>query len=118
MKFNNHDEKKFDTFKKILNQIKTKKCLLQLIVEGNVIGCGLGVLEDKFIGLFDIVVNPDFRGKGYGKKIVETIISWGKNQGAEIAYLQVMLNNPVALKLYEKIGFKEEYKYWYMVKTI
>jgi len=118
IKFNNHDENKFDTFKKILNQIITNKCLLQLKVENNVIGCGLGVLEDKFFGLFDIVVNPDLRGRGFGKIIVESILSWGISQGAETAYLQVMLNNPVALGLYEKIGFKEEYKYWYRVKKM
>jgi N-acetylglutamate synthase len=34
------------------------------------------------------------------------------------AYLQVMLDNPVALNLYDSLGFKEIYKYWYRVKKL
>jgi hypothetical protein len=29
-----------------------------------------------------------------------------------------MLNNPAALSLYAKVGYKEEYTYWYRVKDL
>jgi ribosomal protein S18 acetylase RimI-like enzyme len=61
-------------------------------------------------------VKPEYRKKGYGKLIVESLLGWGKANGAETAYLQVMLNNPNAISLYKQLGFKEVYKYWYRVK--
>jgi GNAT superfamily N-acetyltransferase len=118
IKFNNYDQAKTIGFQNILEQIAFKKCYIDLIVNGQYIGCGLGVLENTHIGIFDVVVNPQFRKKGYGKTIVESIVHWGYENGATIAYLQVMLNNSPALRLYEKIGFKEVYKYWYRVKPI
>lgn len=117
IKFNHYDRSKTEGFGNMLKQIIFKRCFLDLIIEGNYAGCGLGVLEDSFVGIFDIVVNPDHRRRGHGRKIVESLIAWGRENGAATAYLQVMLNNQPALKLYEKIGFKEQYKYWYRIKA-
>jgi ribosomal protein S18 acetylase RimI-like enzyme len=81
-----------------------------------VLACGLGVLQSGYIGLFDIVTDEALRGRGYGRQVVESILAWGKQNGAQMAYLQVMLNNPPALHLYEKTGFVEKYQYWYRIK--
>ena len=81
------------------------------------IGCGLGVVEDKFVGLFDIVIDPQYRNQGFGKLLVENILKWGKNKEADTAYLQVLADNASAIRLYEKVGFKEAYRYWYRIKA-
>ena len=81
------------------------------------IGCGYGVIEKGYIGLFDIIVKNEFRGNGYGTKIVQTILSKANEQGIEKAYLSVVDNNVVAKKLYKKLGFNEIYKYWYRRKV-
>lgn len=105
-----------NTLKKMLDNIIPSTYYV-LVKEGeNVVACGLGVLQNKYIGLFDIVTHPEYRRKGYGKKLIDTILHWGKTNGAEFAYLQVMLENKGALRLYEKLGFKEEYQYWYRRK--
>lgn len=113
MDFNNHDKDKFDIYKMLLEQIRTKKGLLLLRNNEKTVGCGLGVLEGEFVGLFDIVVSPEERGNGFGKAVVESLLNWGKREGATTGYLQVMLNNTPAINLYEKIGFREAYRYWY-----
>ena len=44
------------------------------------------------------------------------LLDWAKRKGAQVAYLQVMLNNPPALHMYERLGFQEVYQYWYRIK--
>jgi ribosomal protein S18 acetylase RimI-like enzyme len=110
----NHRNK--ETLIKMLKSIVTPHCYVSILHEGCVIACGLGVMERDYIGLFDIVVDEKYRNQGYGEKLIKSIIYTGKNKGVRNAYLQVLLNNTAALKLYSKLGFKEHYSYWYRVK--
>jgi ribosomal protein S18 acetylase RimI-like enzyme len=105
------------TYRKIIDKITQPKCLFTLTLNGMVIGCGLGVVEDKFIGLFDIVIDPQYRNQGFGKLLIENILKWGKSKGADTAWLQVLADNAPAIRLYEKVGFKEKYSYWYRIKA-
>jgi len=106
-----------ETLQKILTDILPHHCFVSLQADDQIIACGLGVLQSDHIGLFDIVTDEAFRGRGYGGQIVETILAWGKQNKARHTYLQVMLNNPSALHLYSKIGFEEKYQYWYRILT-
>jgi ribosomal protein S18 acetylase RimI-like enzyme len=118
IEFNGYAGDKLMIYQSILKQIKLKQGYLDLIVDKKFCGCGLGVIEDTFLGLFDIVVDSRYRNRGLGKLIVESLIAWGKQNGATTAYLQVMVDNLAALHLYEKIGFEEKYKYWYRIKHL
>ena len=102
--------------KEILEAISTERYLVALQRAGAYLACGLGVLEGDFVGLFDIVTDPEVRRKGYGTQIVLAILDWAREQGAEYCYLQVVQKNFPARQLYEKIGFKELYRYWYRVQ--
>lgn len=86
-----------------------------LCVDGRPLACGLGVIEREMIGLYDIVTAPAARGQGYGTQLLHALLSWGKRNGAQRAYLQVMNNNLPAQRLYDKLGFKEIYQYWYRI---
>ena len=83
---------------------------------GEVAACGLGVKQDRFLGIFDMVVNPRQRRQGCGKAVVEALLAWGKQEGARTAYLQVTVENEPARQLYTGLGFREEYQYWYRVR--
>lgn len=103
--------------KEILKRIVPEVCYVVLFDDKQeVLACGMGVLEGNYIGLFDIVTNPQYRNKGYGTQLISAILDWGKENGAKNAYLQVVLDNIPALNLYTKLGFKEVYKYWYRIK--
>jgi N-acetylglutamate synthase len=104
------------TLQKILINIVPRRCFVSVKSNDRIIACGLGVLQTGYVGLFDIVTDKEFRNRGYGQQIVKSILDWGKQNNARVGYLQVMLNNGPALNLYSKIGFIEQYQYWYRIK--
>jgi ribosomal protein S18 acetylase RimI-like enzyme len=73
----------------------------------------VGVVDDGLVGLFDVVVDPDARSTGHGRTISRSVLAWGADRGAELAYLQVHSENAAALRLYRSLGFEEAYRYWY-----
>ncbi len=81
-------------------------------------GFGLGVADRGAVGLFDIVVRPEFRGRGLGRAITRALMYWGREEGAKTAYLQVFDANRVALALYETLGFRAAYAYHYRRRAI
>ena len=116
IEFNQIEEKDVPTFKKILGNIAREKIVVRKEVAGEIAGCGYGVIGNGYVGVFDITVKEDQRRKGYGREIVETILREAAKRGVKNSYLQVMLNNPAALRLYKKLGFREKYQYWYRKK--
>lgn len=51
-------------------------------------------------------VSPAHQGKGIGKKLIEAMISQAKQQGFKRVGLLVDVENPLAKKLYESMGFE------------
>jgi GNAT superfamily N-acetyltransferase len=86
-----------------------------LSVDGEVVACAAGVLEDGWFGLFDLLVAPQYRKRGYATALVSQMLSWAQERGARHAYLQVMQNNGPARRLYAKLGYRDAYPYWYRV---
>jgi GNAT superfamily N-acetyltransferase len=88
-----------------------------LVVDEQSVCCGLAVVDDGLVGLFDIVTAPAQRRRGHGASLVAGLLRWGAEAGSRIAYLQVVRANLPALRLYEKLGFEPAYEYWYRVKS-
>ena len=105
-----------ETLRQILNSIIPRHCFVLLKSENKIIACGLGVLQSGHIGLFSIVIDSEFRNRGYGRQVVNKILAWGKQNMAQKAYLQVECDNAPAQHLYSNLGFVESYQYWYRVK--
>jgi ribosomal protein S18 acetylase RimI-like enzyme len=53
----------------------------------------------------NIGVAPEQRGKGYGRKIMLFGLGVLKDEGCEKAHLTVHVDNVVAVRLYETLGF-------------
>jgi ribosomal protein S18 acetylase RimI-like enzyme len=84
--------------------------------DGRIVGCGLDVVQDGWLGVFDVIVDGAARRQGHGERLMRGLMSWGQRVGADKAYLQVMQSNVAAVQLYEGLGFREAYSYWYRVK--
>jgi ribosomal protein S18 acetylase RimI-like enzyme len=114
--FSHFTPKHFHTMTQMLRNIIPDRFFVTLYSENKAVACGLGVIEGNYIGLFDIIVDSDERGKGYGEQLVTNLLNIGLINGAKTAYLQVVMNNTPAMRLYSKLGFREVYHYWYRVK--
>lgn len=99
----------------ILRAIPLPCCHAAVGSRDDPLSCGLAVLEQDLVGLFDIVTRADARRAGHGEAIVTGLMEWGRAQGARIAYLQMAADNAPAAALYRKLGFQPIYRYWYRV---
>lgn len=101
------------THEMLLDAIRMPRLLLSLVHENQVVACGLGVLDGDYFGLFDIVTGRQYRKRGFGCQLVSAMLHWAQQEGASYAYLQVVARNAPARHLYAKVGFEEQYQYWY-----
>lgn len=105
------------THDEMLAAIAMPKAFAALWQDGAPIAYGLAVAERGWVGLFDILVVPEARGRGVGRRITAALLDWGRRQGATRAYLQVVAANTPAVALYGQFGFRQAYGYHYRVRT-
>lgn len=99
----------------ILKGIQTECAYASLEIDGVPVACGLGVIEQDLLGLFDVFTHPDHRGRGLARALVSQLMAWGAGQGAGTTYLQVAAANEAAKALYEQLGFRISHHYWYRI---
>ena len=61
----------------------------------------------KCVLIANVAVHPDFRGRGIATELTHQAIEYARRQRVFAAWLQVRDDNPPALHLYNKLGFKE-----------
>ncbi len=103
---------------RIVQAIALPTAFATALFDGKTAGFGLGVGERGAVGLFDIVVRPEFRGRGLGRALTRALMAWGRDGGAETAYLQVFDANRAARGLYESLGFRAAYPYHYRRRAL
>lgn len=58
-----------------------------------------------FLGF--MFVEPEYRGRGLNRLIIEELVEWSHKQGLQEIRLQVYSDNLQAIRAYEKVGFKK-----------
>ena len=77
---------------------------------GEIVG-GVGIA--KFSGiescaeLQKLYLDDSVKGRGYGKELIRIAEDWASSVGYENLYLETHTNLTTALKLYEKMGFRQ-----------
>lgn len=61
--------------------------------------------EDEFAYVYEVVILPEYRSKGYGKYLIDEANKWAKERGLKSIELNVLSNNYNAIAFYEKTGF-------------
>lgn len=113
---NNLTEANTEITRKLLSSSYLKKGFFTLYEDSIPVACGVGVIEQDYVGLYDIVTDHRYRNRGYGRELVLHILKWAKTNGASHSYLQVLYSNEPANRLYERFGYREIYTYWYRRK--
>jgi ribosomal protein S18 acetylase RimI-like enzyme len=87
-------------------------------VDGKVVGfmlCRLkrvpATMGGVIVGeLSDMWIEPEARRLGIGDKLSRLSIDWMRDQGAHSIEIQVLKDNEASWKLYERMGFKLEFR--------
>jgi GNAT superfamily N-acetyltransferase len=101
--------------REIIHRITGDKNIARVMMHGRIAGVGLGVVEGDWLGLFSIRTLPEYQRQGVAWSISCALAMWGEDHGAKQAFLQVETDNESALELYESMGFKTMYTYWYRI---
>lgn len=110
--------KTFDEIKDFLNEMNEERSGYIIKEDGQTVGCLEIEIKEDNQGFFDIGLIKEARGKGYGKRILETAIEILNEKNAKEVCLIVIGNNKIALNMYEKRGFEvyEKISDWYKIK--
>ena len=63
------------------------------------------MLPGKYCYIMDVIVTESHRNKGFGTALMNSANDWAKEQNCSFINLDVIANNPGAIKLYERLGF-------------
>ena len=60
----------------------------------------------EWFGVSSVIVHPDFRGQGIGRKLLEECLLRARQYNAKGMLLEVNVPNPAAKSLYDSLGFE------------
>ena len=78
-----------------------------LRADGQPAGCGGVKLVDRDYGeLKRMYVRPQFRGSGFGQKLLDHLAGHARAHGVTLLRLETGIHQQAAIRLYEKAGFR------------
>jgi len=100
--------------------------VLTAVIDGEVAfatiaGAGVGraavtVAPDgtRWVGLSAVHVAEEARRRGLARDLCAALLAWGGERGATRGYVQVLVDNDAAIRLYESMGFTEHHRTRYL----
>ena len=109
------DPRQQELTRKIHAKFTVDQIYIRILHQRKITAVASLAIENGYSLLHNVVVDPTLRGKGLGKQLCRAALLKSVDCGATHMYLQVMHNNPVAINLYSKLGFKKQYTYYYVM---
>lgn len=96
-----------------LRRIPQPMIFARINLDGEPAAIGACAVDSGWGGVSVMRTSPRHRRLGLATKIVSALLGAAKEAGATRSYLQVEAANVTAIGLYEKLGFREAYRYRY-----
>ena len=93
----------FATLPELEEEFKNGIVLKMVSEDGRIIGSVRSYAKDKTVYIGKLMVHPDFRGKGYGSKLLREIECYYADKRYELFTSTKSVDN---IRLYEKLGYK------------
>lgn len=77
-------------------------------VEGRVVAMMVGWFIVDELHVATLAVHPEYRGRGYGKKLLMHALRAAREEGAIRSFLEVRESNAAAIHMYASMGFVED----------
>ncbi len=70
-------------------------------------GCGgIKLFGSEYGEIKRMYVRPEFRGRGFGKLMLDHLATYAKSQGVDVLRLETGIHQHAAIRLYEQEGFR------------
>jgi ribosomal protein S18 acetylase RimI-like enzyme len=105
-----------DVLARIHAAIVPPAAFARIEIGGVILALGYAVAERGFVSLHEIATMPEARKRGLARRLVTSLLAWGRSQGARESWLQVVTTNTPARALYRSLGFRPAYEYVYVTR--
>lgn len=78
------------------------------VVDGELAGCSGFTNSCDVANIDNVVVAPEYRGKGVAQAMLRELLARGEEERVEAFTLEVRVSNAAAIHVYEKLGFVSE----------
>ncbi|MDT4911931.1 MAG: N-acetylglutamate synthase [Pseudonocardiales bacterium] len=83
-------------------------------VEGRPVAVARGAVDDGWLGVMAVEVEPDHRRRGLAGAVMAALWRWAATtHGATHSYLSVLVDNTSAVALYDRLGYWVHHDYHY-----
>jgi N-acetylglutamate synthase len=102
----------------IVRRIRVPAVFATVQLDGKDIGYGICAIDGNWAEISSIVIKPHYKGKGFGRALVQSLLGWSQRIGTHSAYLQVDVTNTPAINLYRSLNFEVLYDYDTLKKNL
>ena len=112
------DARRVATLTRMLDLIVPRACFGWLHEGGRPLAAAFVVVQGGLMGTYDVVTAPEARRRGLMRMLLGHLTQWAvMDAGARSGAIFVVATNAPAVALYERLGYRELYRYHYRRKS-